>query len=186
MEYMEPGKIIKSFKSKKGNDVVFRSHRKDDLDGMLAFINALIAEDTYIEMCGKPLTREEEEKTLTEALIQIEQGKKVWVVVEINGKYSGSGEIRIGSRRHTGVGEIGISIAREYREEGIGTILLETLIEIAKQKHLRLLVLSCFENNTRACHVYQKFGFIKSGVVPGAISFKNEYVGEVKFYLPLV
>lgn len=176
----------KSFISKKGNTVTFRDLRTDDLDGMLAFANALIAEDTFVELSGKPLTREEEEKTLKESLKQIEKGKKVWVVVEINGRYCGSGEIRIGSRRHSHVGEIGISVAKEFREEGIGTELLKTLIDTAKEKGLRLLTLYCFENNTRACHVYEKFGFIKSGIVPGAISYKNEYIGEVKFYLPLV
>ncbi len=51
---MKFGNIIKTFKSKKGNDVVFRSLKHDDLDGMLAYANALIAEDTFIELSGNP------------------------------------------------------------------------------------------------------------------------------------
>lgn len=176
----------KTFVSKKGNKVVFRDLRPDDLSGMLSFANTLIAEDTFVELSGKRLTREEEEKTLKEALDQIKKGKKVWIVAEIHGKYSGSGELRIGSRRYAHGAEIGISLAKDYREEGIGTELLKTLIEEAKTLQLKLLTLNCFENNTRACHVYEKLGFKKAGIVPAAILYKNEYIGEVKFYLPLV
>jgi len=36
-----------------------RDLRADDVDGLLAFINPLIAEDTYIDMHGAPLARSE-------------------------------------------------------------------------------------------------------------------------------
>lgn len=182
---MKSGTIIKTFISKKGNAVVFRSLRRKDLDGMLAYANALIREDTYIELSGKTLTREEEQKSLTDALLQIKEGKKIWIVVEINGVYSGSGEVRIGSRRHSHVGEIGISIAQQYRAEGIGTELLKTLVEQARVKKLRLLTLSCFEGNTAACYLYEKLGFQKGGVIPESILYKERYIGELKYYLPL-
>ncbi len=183
---MEPGKIIKTFKSKKGNDVVFRYPKLDDLDAMLAYANGLIAEDTFVGLPGKPLTREEEKRVLDELLEKMEKNEKVNVVVEVNNRYAGSAELRIGQRRHAHVAEVGIALAQEVRGEGIGNDLLTVLIQRAKNLKLRLLVLHCNEKNTRACHVYEKLGFKKAGVVPGAISYKNEYIGEVKFYLPLV
>mgnify|MGYP001583453947 CR=1 FL=1 len=174
------------FKSKKGNDVIFRNIAESDLDGMLAYINDLITEDTYIGMYGKPLTRKEEKKVLKEALENVEKGEQVWIVVEINGRYCGSGEIRRNSmRRQKHVADVGISLRKEYRNEGIGTELMKILLDEARTMGLKLVTLGCFENNEGACHVYEKLGFQKAGVIPNAIKWKDGYVGEVKFYLPL-
>ncbi|KKU81001.1 hypothetical protein A2875_05275 [Candidatus Gottesmanbacteria bacterium RIFCSPHIGHO2_01_FULL_46_14] len=174
------------FKSKKGNDVVFRTLDNRDLDGMLGYINNLIAEDTYIGMYGKPVTREEEEKVLSEMLEKIEKGDQVWIVVEINGRHSGSGEVRRNHmRRQKHVADLGISLRKEYRGEGIGTELMNLLIDEARTMGLTLVTRGCFENNEGACHLYEKMGFSRAGVIPNAIKWKDEYVGEVKFYLSL-
>ena len=77
---MEFGKIIKTFKSKKGNEVVVRSIRPEDIDDLLAYANALIAEDTFILLNDKSITREEEEKYVTEAIAHIEKREKIHLV----------------------------------------------------------------------------------------------------------
>lgn len=184
---MNPGKIIKTFKSKKGTNVVFRVLREDDLDRMLTFINTLIAEDTFIGLYGEPLTREAEKKHLDETLENMNKGDKIVIVVEINGRYVGSGDLRretIPRKKHGG--NIGISLLKEYREEGIGAELLTTLIEESKKLGLSLLRLTCLENNGRALHLYEKLGFKRCGIIPNACFWKGGYVGEVTLYLPLV
>lgn len=182
---MKLGTIRKRFVSTKGNSVVFRYLEKSDLDDMLVFVNQLIDEDTFIEMCGKKLTRDEEVKHLNVALEDIENGRKIYVTVLVNGQYAGNGVLRIGELRHTHVAEIGISLVSQLRDEGIGTELLNTLIIEAKAIGLRLLTLNCFENNPRALHVYEKAGFKRSGVIPGALNYKGGFVGEVKLYMSL-
>ena len=183
---MKFGKILKTFQSKKGNAIVFRYPKKSDLDNMLSFVNNLIEEDTFVEISGIKLTREEEIKHLEETVKDIEKGRKIHVVAEVNGKYAGNGVLRIGTLRHSHVAEIGISLVPPFRDEGIGTALMQTLINEAKTAGLRLLTLNCFENNDRALHVYRNLGFIKVGVIPGEVAFKGTYLGEIKMYLSLV
>ncbi len=183
---MEFGKVVKTFTSKKGNTVTFRYLREDDLDRMLLYINALIAEDTFIGLYGEPLTREEEKKHLDETIEGMKKGDKVVVVAEINGVYAGSGDLRRETvRRKKHGGNIGISLLAKYREEGIGTELLKSLIDEARTMGLRLLTLTCFENNDRALHVYEKLGFKQVGLVPEACLYKDKYYGEVVMYLKL-
>ncbi len=183
---MEFGKVIKTFTSKKGNTVVFRYLREDDLDAMLAYANALIAEDTFIGLYGEPLSREEEKKHLDETIEGMKKGDKIVVVAEINGVYAGSGDLRRETiRRKKHGANIGISLLKEYREEGIGTLLLKVLIDEARTMGLRLLTLTCFENNDRALHVYEKLGFKQVGLVPEACFYKDKYIGEVVMYLRL-
>ena len=46
-----------------------RDLRADDVQRLLAFINPLIAEDTYIDMSGRPLTPAEESAFVQQRLI---------------------------------------------------------------------------------------------------------------------
>lgn len=173
------------FKSKKGNEVIFRYPKAEDFEDCLEFANKIIDEDTFVDLSGKPKTLEEQRKWLDELLDQVGKGEKIHLVAIVNGKYAGNGEVRIGKLRRTHVGEIGIAFTKDYRNEGIGTALLKALIDEAKVHKLRLLRLNCYENNQAACHVYEKLGFQKAGVIPDAIRWKDGFVGEVKFYLPL-
>ncbi len=174
------------FISKKGNNVIFRYLQEDDLDGMLSYINTLIAEDTFIGLYGEPLTREEEKKHLDETIESMKKGDKIVIVVEINGQYVGSGDLRRETvRRKKHVGNMGISLAAEYRSEGIGAELMASLIAEGKKLGLRLLHLTCLENNDHALHLYEKLGFKRCGYIPDACFWKGGFVGEVTLYLPL-
>lgn len=181
---MTPGKIIKKITSKKGNDIIIRYPKWEDLDDLVTFANNLVAEDTFI-MLNKKISWEEESKWLTDTITEINEGKKIHLVAEVNEKLVGNCEIRIRDKKQTHVGEIGISVALPYREEGIGYELLSTLIEEGKKKGLRLLIIHCFENNDRALHLYEKLGFTRAGLVPGMYNYKGSFVGEVTLYLPI-
>jgi RimJ/RimL family protein N-acetyltransferase len=182
---MNQDKIVKTFTSKKHNQVVFRYPTPDDLEDMLCCINELIREDTFIEMSGQELTHEEEQKFLSELLADIAADKRRFVVVEVNGQYGGSGEIRRLTYRKKHVGNLGIALLPAVRQEGIGTELLLTLLDEARTLGLMLVELNCFENNTRALRAYQKVGFKHAGMLPHAILYKGEYVGEVKMFKQL-
>ncbi len=181
---MKPGHIIKTFKSKKGNNVVIRYPKWEDLDDLVIFANNLVKEDTFI-MLNKEITKEEESKWLSETITQIEEGKKIQLAAVVNGKFAANCEIRVRDKKQTHVGEIGISVALPYRQEGIGHQLLTTLIEEGKKAGLKLLILHCFENNDRALHLYEKLGFKRAGLVPDVYLYKGSYIGEVTLYLPL-
>lgn len=182
---MEFGKVLKTFTSKKGNEVVFRYPKPEDLDDMLTYINELIREDTYIEMSGQELTHEEEKKYLDEVLADMEVGKRRFVVAQVNNQYAGSGEIRRHNYRQKHVGTLGIALAHAVRQEGIGKELLLTLIDEAKLLGLLLVELNVFEHNERAIKAYKSVGFRHAGMIPQAILYKGEYIGEMKMYLPL-
>ena len=183
---MKFGEVIKTFQSKKGNTVVFRYPKKSDLDQMLAFANELIAEDTYILLSGKPLTKEEEQKFLNDLLKSIRKRETVSLYAFSDGKMIGSTSVRREEYRNSHMGVPGIAVLQQFRNEGIGFVLFKEMIEESKKMGLRLLVLHCFEGNDRALRMYEQFGFRRIGVIPEAALFKGTYIGEVIMYLPLV
>ncbi|HUD18997.1 MAG TPA: GNAT family N-acetyltransferase [Patescibacteria group bacterium] len=183
---MKPGEIIKTFTSKKGNVITMRTPMHDDIDQILAYANNLIAEDTYVLISGKPITRREEMTFLNDRLKNIEKDEEISIIVEINKTVCGMAGIAREKYRSHHVGIPGISIAGEYRGEGIGKVLFQTLIDESKKLGLRLLMLHCFENNVCGLHLYESLGFKKTGVIPEAILFKGSYIGQIVMYLPLV
>lgn len=66
--------------------------------------------------------------------------------------------------------ELGMAILNEFRGKGIGTALLNQLLEEAKKKGIRKLSLSVDPQNRAAVHLYKRFGFIEVGMVDTSIT----------------
>ncbi|MCI8383567.1 MAG: tRNA (adenosine(37)-N6)-threonylcarbamoyltransferase complex dimerization subunit type 1 TsaB [Clostridia bacterium] len=56
-----------------------------------------------------------------------------------------------------------IVIKKNFRNQGIGTLLLKNLINLANENHLKSLSLEVMEENFSAIHLYKKLGFEQVG-----------------------
>jgi RimJ/RimL family protein N-acetyltransferase len=72
------------------------------------------------------------------------------------------GSVHVERSRH-GFGEFGMAVAREWRGRGVGSALLATAIEWARQQGLHKLSLGVFAHNAAAIALYRKFGFVEEG-----------------------
>jgi len=184
-----PGKILEEFNREKNSrklHVIFRYPKMSDLDGILSNINATIRESEFLRM-NKRITKEEERKWLKNTLKAIKEKKKIYIVAEINGRISGGGmnETKGGAASH--VGEIGISLREKYTNMGIGTRMMEVMMNEAMKIGIEVLKISCYEHNKRAKHVYEKLGFKHIGTIPKARKCKDgSYSGEAIMYKILV
>ena len=57
-----------------------------------------------------------------------------------------------------------IVIKKTYRNQGVGTLLLENLILLAKDLNISTLFLEVNEQNKPAIHLYEKLGFERLGI----------------------
>lgn len=176
--------IVKSFRSKKGSEVVFRYPQKTDFADMYSFACDLGSEDTFVAL-DKPPTEDEEKDFFTRMIAEVADKESIYLMAYVGGVFAGNGRVSRGKGRRRHVGGMGISLRAAFRGDGIGTELMKSLIDEARAMGLRLLTLTCFETNDAALHVYEKLGFRKAGVIPEAIQHKGQYVGEVHYYLPL-
>ena len=76
------------------------------------------------------------------------------------------------------IGEIGISVLREFWGIGLGTALLDEVIEWSEgTTALRRLELTVQKRNERAIHLYQKFGFeTEATMARGARDAQGEFL----------
>lgn len=75
----------------------------------------------------------------------------------------------------------GISLREEVCSIGLGTIMMQEILEIVRQSSFEQLELTVFADNERAIRLYEKAGFVKTGVLPRAYRLKDgSYHDEVQ------
>jgi ribosomal protein S18 acetylase RimI-like enzyme len=87
-------------------------------------------------------------------------------------------EKRSGFMSH--VGYLGIGIKAGYRGIGIGTQIMQTLMEESKKAGLKILVLDSFATNKEAQALYKKVGFRETGRIPKAVYKNGKYIDMVR------
>lgn len=115
-----------------------------------------------------------------------EKGDAIGLVAEVEGELVGFCEV-IRRRSDSPVshrGELGLSVKKEYRGRGIGSALMKEMIGRCKGK-FEILELDVFVGNRRAKHLYEKFGFSTTGILPRAVKWDGKYVDEEIMYLNL-
>ena len=74
-------------------------------------------------------------------------------------------------------GEVSVSVRRSEWGQGIGSMLMQTLIDFARENvRVEIISLEVRSDNSRAIALYRKFGFGKIGTFPGFFKINGEYV----------
>ena len=146
---MKTGKILHRFTAKDGREVILRTPRWEDLDDLMEFINSLVDEGVDIAT-NRKVTRDEEADWLGRRLAILEKGEGFNLVAEVDGKITANSGLERKKGYSSHVGEIGIGIMKGYRNIGIGTEILKTLIVQAKKMDLKMLILRVFSSNKKA------------------------------------
>lgn len=178
------GQVLKKFKSKKGREVIIRVVKKSDVNGLLDMINSIIAEDDFI-ILDKKLTKEQEKEWLEKKISVILAKKGILICAEINGKVIGNCEVTKKEGRLAHTGGLGISIIKEYREEGVGWVLMKEILKWAKKLKIKIVILDVFKTNQRALNFYKKLGFKIYGKLPKGALRRKKYVSDIKMYKEL-
>ena len=181
-------KVVFEGKSDKGVDIIIRYPIKDDAKTMYEYINTLSTERTFIRFQGEQVSLEHETKFLNSQLERIAKEESVQLHVLSGNKIIGISEIDMKDKVERHVGALGISIAKEYRGQGIGSLLMKLVIEEAIKNipQLRIITLGVFSNNSLAKDMYKKFGFVEYGNLPSGVKLGDKYVGHIYMYKKLI
>ena len=175
---MKAGKTVRSFCAESGQKVVLRTPRWEDLDCLLGLINSLVDERAEIVVDSK-FTREREADWLRGMLEAVEGDEVVYFVAEVDGRVVASCDLHRGKGSEAHVGSVGVVVKRGFRDLGIGSEMMKTVVGQAARWGLKLLVLSVFASNQRAIRVYERVGFVQTGRVPMKHFRDGKYVDEI-------
>jgi RimJ/RimL family protein N-acetyltransferase len=177
-------KIILESETKKGTKFIIRYPEESDLKEMHKYINILSKEKTFISFQGEEISLKQVKDYLDDQIKRIKTKEAIQLLALTNSGIIGISSIDLneGASRHEGA--LGISILKELRNKGIGTILFEnTLLEAEKNLlDLKIITLSLFGNNSIALRLYRKFGFEEYGRLPKGILHKGKFEDHIYMY----
>ena len=154
----------KIFLAKNGKKITIRVARESDAENFLNFSKSIMAEEKFSLLTPEELdlTVEQEQNWIKS---HVENENHLILVAEIEGIIVGQLDFTNGRRKRIAHrGEFGINVHQDYRGQGIGSELLQTLLTWAKKHPLIEKVnLHVHGTNKRAISMYRKHGFQKEG-----------------------
>lgn len=168
-----------------GERIVIRYPTMEDVDILLAYINELSTEQTYVGAQGEQHSREDEEKYVKSVLENMEKNFSFQILLFCDGKLSGGADVqgnRAGAVKY--LAGLGIALLKPARGKGLGTLLMQTLLNETRKDlpHVTMVKLSCFGENVPGSKLYAKFGFKEYGRLPGGFIRKGEPHDRVYMY----
>lgn len=164
-----------------GRFVLLRSAEPEDAAALLEHLRQTSAETEFLARYPEEVKLTEEEEA---AFIRyyLEDAENFMLTAWINGQLVGTASINrlrdLAKYRHRG--EFGISIRKRYSNLGLGTVMTQICLYIARNTSLEQVELSVSSGNDAARHVYEKLGFRQVGAIPNAYRLKNgTYYDEI-------
>lgn len=156
-------------------DIIIREAKAEDAEDLLKYMKKIGGETNNLTYGseGMSITIEQE----ADFLEGIEDDPHsvfycAWKENELIGTVNLSGLPRRMSHR----AEMGISVLKAEWNSGVGSMLMQHLIEYAKNNGVEIINLEVRSDNLAAIHLYEKYGFIKTGSIPAFFKIGTEYI----------
>ena len=123
--------------------------------------------------------KDEEDELIKEKIIN-RGNNQYWYVAEEDGKVLGLGILmNHGNLRKKHVGVITLMVNSDYQNKGIGSLLMDKLINLSESLNIIRLELCVFRDNYKAINLYKKFGFKEEGIKIKSDLKYVEYADEI-------
>jgi len=163
---------------------MIRTARIEDAKALLDIQREVINEkDYFIAVPEEFIKTVEEHQEWIKKITEHE--RETMFVAEMNGKVVGWIVFKSQERKrmhHTG--SIAIMLQKDYRNKGIGKLLIKEILSWASQHPvIEKVSLGTFSTNSRAIELYNKLGFVEEGRKVKEFKFSDdEYVDDVLMY----
>ena len=162
-----------------GKSIEVRAVTVDDAEAVLTCMTQVIQET-------KNLAREPEEWRMTveqerEFLSKMKDSAQDYMSIALDGNrvIATAGFHGKPLQRFQHRVTLGISILQDYHLKGLGTFMLNHLIDIAKEMGKRTLDLDVRKDNPHAIELYEKVGFTQEGIKEAAFFVDGMYIDLV-------
>jgi RimJ/RimL family protein N-acetyltransferase len=168
----------KPYKTKNNKEIIIRAAIKEDAGSTISIKKSSIDEVINELLCPEEFTRTvvDEEKWIDSHL---DNPNHIAIVAVFENQIIGLIDFSNGPRKriaHTG--QFGMSVSKNFRGQGIGTLLLQALIEWATaHDQIEKINLSVHATNLAAQGLYKKLGFVIEGIMKNDLKYgADDYV----------
>lgn len=167
---------MKTIYLKNGDTVQLREAVKEDATELVAYLQKIGGESDFLTFGSSEFSVSVSDEAAM--LEEISTAKNKIMLLSLVGNkvigclhFEGRARPRI---QHTG--EFGVSVLKDYWDKGIGTEMVQELIQWAQASEIiRKLNLRVRSDNTRAIRIYEKLGFIQEGLIAREFFISGEF-----------
>lgn len=169
----------KSVKVKDQLEIKLRSPTAKDAKAMLHLLEETASETPFTgRNPGEMKMTVEEEEHFLEAMDQ--SPHMLLLIAECDEKIIATSHLRFFTAEKTSHrAQVALAVSQVYWSLGIGTLLMEELLTLAKDRGTKLVELEYIDGNERARNLYDKLGFIEVGRKPKAFKMEEDFFDEV-------
>ena len=157
-----------------GREIVLRNAELSDAEDLIDYLKATTSETPFLirEPDEVTLTLEQEKNFIKSKL---DDERELMLIASIEGKHIGNCSFMcIGPfKRYRHRCGVAIALYQEYCNAGIGRIMLETVLDIAKNCGYEQAELEVISGNKSAIALYEKLGFVRYGTFPDSIKYSD-------------
>lgn len=158
-------------------EITIREASKEDARSIIELSKVLGAETDHLSFGAEGLSVSVEKEASYINSIANSQ-KNIFLLAFLDNELVGNATFTVFyKKRMTHRGEIGIGIKKSAWGLGIGSMLMEKLLDFAFNKaHTEIISLEVRSDNKRAIHLYEKYGFQKVGCFKGYFKINGAFI----------
>jgi len=149
--------VIETFRKvvtlKDGARVLFRPLTAEDYEGLVRLFVPLSPEDR--ETVRDDITAE----VVREWIDRLDYSRVLPIVAEVRHEIIGEGTLHFGKGAHRHTAEVRIFLAKAWRRRKVGTLLLETLIDLARRQGIHILTAEIVASHIHVIKAFAAHGF---------------------------
>ena len=151
------------------NDVIIRAMSQDDLPAITELHNQPRAGAGTLGLPFQSVSDSEQR-------FRLDPFNRM-LVAEIDGRVIGDAGLHLNRGRRAHSGSIGMSVHDDFQGRGVGTALMEKLMDLADNWYNLLRIdLQVYADNEAAIRLYRRFGFVVEGTLRSYAYRAGEFV----------
>ena len=155
-------------------DLIIRKAQPGDAAGIVEFFDRIGGESDNLSFGAEGLGITPESEAVFIDRISSDVHSAFFIAVR-NGKVIGDVTLNGLPRRMSHRAELSIVVAKSEWGKGVGSLLMEKAISYAAENGIKLINLEVRSDNERAIRLYEKYGFLKTGVSPACFMIDGKY-----------
>jgi len=165
-----------------GTRVLLRVLDKDDRDRLQAMF-ALVGDDDAEAMRDNV----KDPAVIQKWIDELDYGRVIPLVAVVNDEIVGDATLRLGQGPYRHKAEVRVFLSKPYRQRGLGTAMLKSVIDIAKRMELHLLTVEVIADRTPVIRAFRGLGFQMQTTLPDYFMMPDgETLDVALMILPLV
>ena len=161
-------------KNKNGQEIELRNAEIADAENLIAYLKKTSEETPYLIREPQEITiiPEQEEEFIQQI---IDSPKELMLLAFVNGKHAGNCSLMNmgGYHRYAHRCSVAIALYKDYCGEGIGKLMMESVLHVAKEFGYEQAELEVMSKNDIAVALYKKLGFKIYGTLPNNMKYKD-------------